>query len=163
MQQQRSGPVASVSHLAASRRELAVVPGQIDTSIRRHGAVVEEILRTGRRRFRPRRPFSLACGRASRHGRLSGRRRSLLQAPASSNPRGRPVMQKREILVGERYRDRERGQFARPALDWIVEAIYTGTDGIGHAKLVCAVDPVKRKTLSVSILLDPKRFVRADA
>ena len=69
---------------------------------------------------------------------------------------------KRAIVVGERYRDRERGQFARPALDWIVEAVYTGTDGIGHAKLVCASDLVQRKTLSVSILLDAKRFVRAD-
>ena len=69
---------------------------------------------------------------------------------------------KREILVGERYRGLERGQFARPALDWIVEAVYTGTDGIGHAKLVCASDLVQRKTLSASVLLDPKRFVRAD-
>jgi hypothetical protein len=69
---------------------------------------------------------------------------------------------KREILVGERYRDRERGQFARPAPDWVVEAIFTGSDGIGHARLVCASDLVQRKTLSVSVLLDARRFVRAD-
>jgi hypothetical protein len=74
----------------------------------------------------------------------------------------RPLIVKRAILVGERYRHRECGQFARPALDWIVEAVYTGTDGIGHAKLVCASDLVQRKTLSVSVLLDAKRFMRAD-
>lgn len=69
---------------------------------------------------------------------------------------------KRAILVGERYRDREPGRFARPALDWIVEAVYTGADGIGHAKLVCASDLAQRKTLSISVLLDARRFVRAD-
>lgn len=67
---------------------------------------------------------------------------------------------KRAITVGERYRATVPGQFARPALDWIVEALYTGTDGIGHAKLVCASDLVQRKTLSVSVLLDHRRFVR---
>jgi hypothetical protein len=72
------------------------------------------------------------------------------------------VTMKRAIAVGERYRDIERGQFARPALNWIVEAVYTGTDGIGHAKLVCASDLVQRKTLSVSVLLDQRRFVRAE-
>lgn len=69
---------------------------------------------------------------------------------------------KHEIVVGERYRDIERGQFSWPAPDWIVEAIYTGADGIGHAKLVCATDQVRRKTLSVSALLDQRRFVRTE-
>ena len=69
---------------------------------------------------------------------------------------------KRAVSVGQRYRDLERGQFARPAPDWIVEVIYTGNDGIGHAKLVCASDVFQRKTLSVSALLDPKRFARTD-
>ncbi len=69
---------------------------------------------------------------------------------------------KRAIVVGERYRGLERGQFSRPGLDWIVEAVYTGSDGIGHAKLVCASDLVRRKTLSVSVLLDARRFERAE-
>lgn len=67
---------------------------------------------------------------------------------------------KNPIALGQRYRDKQPGQFSRPALDWIVEAVYTGVDGIGHAKLVCASDLAQRKTLSVSALLDQRRFVR---
>ncbi len=69
---------------------------------------------------------------------------------------------KRAIVVGERYRGLERWQFATSGPDWIVEAVYTGADGIGHARLVCASDLVRRKTLSVSVLLDTRRFVRAE-
>jgi len=72
----------------------------------------------------------------------------------------RRVTSKRAIVVGQRFRDVQPGQFARPALDWIVEAVYTGTDGIEHAMLVCATDLFQRKTFSVSVLLDQRRFER---
>jgi len=35
--------------------------------------------------------------------------------------------------------------------------VYTGTHGIGHARLVCASDQSQRKTLSISVLLDQSR------
>jgi hypothetical protein len=65
---------------------------------------------------------------------------------------------KRSVLLGQRYRDAQPGRFALPALEWAVEAVFTGADGIGHARLVGVLDPTQRKTLSVFVLLDQRRF-----
>jgi hypothetical protein len=65
---------------------------------------------------------------------------------------------KRAVLLGQRYRDVQPGRFAVPAQEWAVEAVFTGADGIGHARLVGVLDPTQRKTLSVFVLLDHRRF-----
>jgi hypothetical protein len=59
---------------------------------------------------------------------------------------------------GQRYRD------VHPCgplgTEWIVEALFRGTDGVQYALLVCASDLTLEKTLSVDILNDRSRFQR---
>jgi hypothetical protein len=69
---------------------------------------------------------------------------------------------KRGVVIGECYREAGLRAFARPASDWIVRAIYTGRDGIEHARLVGARDHSQEKTLSSDILADRHRFERID-
>jgi hypothetical protein len=44
--------------------------------------------------------------------------------------------------------------------EWIVDAIFRGTDGIEYAQLVNAADLTQQKTLAVDVLGDRKRFER---
>ncbi|MGO8917861.1 MAG: hypothetical protein ACLQJR_18315 [Stellaceae bacterium] len=69
---------------------------------------------------------------------------------------------KRGIAIGECYREAGLRVFARPASDWIVQAVYVGRDGIEHARLVGAADRSQQKTLSADILVDRRRFERID-
>ena len=66
------------------------------------------------------------------------------------------------ISVGQRFRDVQQRNFGRPGLEWIVQEMITGTDGIAYAKLVCATDLSKRKTLSFAVLGERSRFQRTD-
>jgi hypothetical protein len=68
----------------------------------------------------------------------------------------------RSVAIGERFRETQRGVFARPASDWVVKAVYTGDDGIEHARLVLVSDPSQQKTLSAAILGDRRRFEQID-
>jgi hypothetical protein len=66
------------------------------------------------------------------------------------------------VAIGERYRETQRGVFARPASDWVVKAVYTGDDGIEHARLVRVSDPSQQKTLSAGVLVDRRRFEQVE-
>ena len=64
------------------------------------------------------------------------------------------------IERGQRYRDLSPGRFGPLGTEWIVEAIFIGTDGIQYAQLVNASDLTQHKTLAVDVLGDRKRFER---
>jgi hypothetical protein len=49
-------------------------------------------------------------------------------------------------------------RFGRPAPEWIVEGTFVGNDGIEYARIALAADPSHRKTLSVAVLTDRRRF-----
>jgi hypothetical protein len=63
------------------------------------------------------------------------------------------------ITIGARFRDLQATMFGQPQPEWIVENMYVA-GGIEHARLVSATDPGERKTLSVAILRDRRRFKR---
>jgi len=64
------------------------------------------------------------------------------------------------IERGQRFRDAYPGIFGRSRSEWIVENLHIGTDGAEYARLVSAFDPSMRKTLSVAVLSDRRRFER---
>jgi hypothetical protein len=47
---------------------------------------------------------------------------------------------KRPVELGHRYRDVHPGAFGASGTEWIVVAVFRGTDGIQYAQLVCASD-----------------------
>ena len=66
------------------------------------------------------------------------------------------------VAVGQRYQDAQQRNFGRPGLEWVVQDLITGTDGLAYARLACVSDPTKRKTLSSAVLGDRHRFQRLD-
>ena len=68
--------------------------------------------------------------------------------------------QKQSIERGQRYRDVHASRSGAFGTEWIVEAVFRGTDGIVYAQLVCATDLSQQKTLSVHALIDRSRFER---
>jgi len=64
------------------------------------------------------------------------------------------------IGPGQRYRDTQATIFGLPGSEWIVEEVFTGIDGVQYARVVSASDLTQRKTLSVAILRDRRRFER---
>jgi hypothetical protein len=60
----------------------------------------------------------------------------------------------------QRYRDLSSSRFGVLGTEWIVDAIFRGTDGIQYAQLVNAGDLAQQKTLAVDVLGDRKRFER---
>jgi len=68
-------------------------------------------------------------------------------------------MAKTTIGIGHRFRDIQMGQFGNARSEWIVRALYTGRDNIEYANLILASDATEQKTLALSILRDPKRFL----
>jgi hypothetical protein len=67
---------------------------------------------------------------------------------------------KQPVERGQRYRDVHPGVFGASGTEWIVEALFRGTDGVRYAQLVCAADLTQQKTLSVDVLSDRRRFQR---
>ena len=67
---------------------------------------------------------------------------------------------KESVKRGERYRDVRAGRSSASGTEWIVEALYRGTDGVQYAVLVCASDLARRKTLSIDALTDAEGFQR---
>jgi hypothetical protein len=59
---------------------------------------------------------------------------------------------------GQRYRDLSTSRFGVLGTEWIVDAIFIGSDGIQYALLVNAGDLTQQKTLAVDVLGDRKRF-----
>jgi hypothetical protein len=66
------------------------------------------------------------------------------------------------IAVGQRFRDIQFQSFHRTGLEWVVRDLITGTDGVAYARIVCASDPTRVKTLSFTALADRHRFQRLD-
>jgi hypothetical protein len=67
----------------------------------------------------------------------------------------------REVVAnGQRYRDTFPGVFGPTNTEWTVEDVFLGTDGIEYARLSGASDPTQRKTLSLAVLADRRRFAR---
>ena len=64
------------------------------------------------------------------------------------------------IAVGNRFRDTQQRTFGQPGLEWVVQDCLTLTDGIAYARLVCASDPTRHKTLSFAVLAERSRFQR---
>jgi hypothetical protein len=64
------------------------------------------------------------------------------------------------VSVGDRYREVRQRTFGRPGLEWIVQQLLTGSDGIAYARLVCASEPTTQKTLAFAVLGDRHRFHR---
>ena len=67
---------------------------------------------------------------------------------------------KTPVERGQRYRDLSASRFGPLGTEWIVDAIFLGTDGIQYAQIVNASDLTQRKTLAVDVLADRKRFER---
>jgi hypothetical protein len=67
---------------------------------------------------------------------------------------------KDSLKRGQRYRDIHMGRPSASGTEWIVEALFRGTDGAGYAVLVCASDLTQRKTLSIDALSDGEGFQR---
>ena len=63
------------------------------------------------------------------------------------------------MVTDARFRDLQATVFGRPQPEWIVKDLYMAA-GIEHARLVSATNRVERKTLSVAILRDRRRFER---
>jgi hypothetical protein len=70
------------------------------------------------------------------------------------------MMSKQPVDRGQRFRDVHPGAFGGSATEWIVVAVFRGTDGVQYAQLVCASDLTLEKTLSVDVLTDRSRFQR---
>jgi hypothetical protein len=67
---------------------------------------------------------------------------------------------KHPVERGQRYRDLSSSRFGVLGTEWIVDAIFRGTDGIQYAQLAHASDSTQQKTLAVDVLTDRKRFAR---
>jgi hypothetical protein len=67
---------------------------------------------------------------------------------------------KQPVERGQRYRDVHPGAFGPLGTEWMVEAVFRGTDGVQYAQLVCGSDATQQKTLSVDVLSDRRRFQR---
>jgi hypothetical protein len=65
---------------------------------------------------------------------------------------------KESVKRGERYRDIHPRRAS--GAEWIVEALFLGTDGVRYAVLVCASDLTQRKTLPIDALSDEEGFQR---
>ena len=62
--------------------------------------------------------------------------------------------------LGQRYRDVE-ARLRTP--DWIIARLFTGTDGVEYAWIESTADRTRRKTLALTILMDPRHFQALDA
>ena len=69
---------------------------------------------------------------------------------------------KQPIVLGQRFRDVRRGSFGASGLEWTIEALITGVDGIAYARLISSHDPTQRKTLSVDVLGDKRWYLRVE-
>ena len=67
-------------------------------------------------------------------------------------------MTSKQPQIGDRYRSV--GMAFRNAV-WILTALFTSRDGIEHARLTSATDATENKTLALSVIADPSRFVLA--
>jgi len=65
----------------------------------------------------------------------------------------------RQPQVGDHYRNVD---IAFRNAEWILNDIFIDRAGIEHAHLISASDATDRKTLAVSVIVDPRRFILAE-
>jgi hypothetical protein len=68
------------------------------------------------------------------------------------------MRRKVEIRVGQQFRAAEKGFLGGFARSWVVEAITTGVDGQPHAVIASMDATHMRKTISVKVLADSRRY-----
>jgi hypothetical protein len=67
------------------------------------------------------------------------------------------------LKPGDHLRETAGQLYGRVGPEWIVEDIFVGTDGIDYARIALAADPSHRKTLSIAVLTDRRRFASVSA
>ena len=67
-------------------------------------------------------------------------------------------MTAKQPQIGDRYRD---VGTTFPKTVWILSELFTTRNGIEHAHLTSMSDATDSKTLALSVVADPKRFVLA--
>ena len=68
-----------------------------------------------------------------------------------------------EVEIGATFRSQARGAFHQSSKAvWKVVAIIDTTNGLPHARLVNAADPLSSRMVAVSALLDGKLYQRAE-
>ena len=68
-----------------------------------------------------------------------------------------------KVKVGATFRSQSRGAFYQTSKTvWQVVAISNTTNGLPHARLVNAADPLSSRMVAVSALLDGKLYQRAE-
>lgn len=65
-----------------------------------------------------------------------------------------------EITPGQHFHDAQPTLFGHAPPDWIVDYVFTGTDGKEYALIYSASNRHDRKTLSTAILGDKRRFTK---
>jgi hypothetical protein len=68
-------------------------------------------------------------------------------------------MTSKQPQIGERYRNVGNGF---PNAVWILSELFTTQSGIEHAHLTSASNATECKTLALSVVADPKRYVLAE-
>jgi hypothetical protein len=63
------------------------------------------------------------------------------------------------VQVGQYYREVGPAFWGWSMRRWSVERVFIGTDAIEYASLLNALDPSLRKTLSLTVLSDRRRFI----
>ena len=69
-------------------------------------------------------------------------------------------MSTRDIAIGEQFQELEAGYLGKRSAVWVVEGTFTKSDELQYAKLICSSDGSLRKTLSIAVLADRRRFTR---
>jgi hypothetical protein len=62
----------------------------------------------------------------------------------------------KQPAIGQRYRNLHGTLWNA---EWVIDAIFKGTDGLQYADLRSVSDRTEHKTLSLSVFADAKRFV----
>lgn len=62
-------------------------------------------------------------------------------------------------MIGKRFRDAKPVLFGHTAPQWVVQEVFVGTDKLEYARVALASDPSTRKTLSLDVLSDRRRFI----
>jgi cephalosporin hydroxylase len=72
------------------------------------------------------------------------------------------IIRRTAVAVGQRYQEASRGYLGKVSPSWVVEEVFTTpVDMLAYARLACTTDPSLRKTLSIAVLTDRRRFSAA--
>lgn len=69
---------------------------------------------------------------------------------------------RRAVRKGQHYREARQRFLGQTSPTWTVEEMFTSTDGLEYARLVCGSDPSLQKTISTAVLADKRRFLCVD-